>query len=92
MNPLATRNGANAELILPYGCKLVDLMVEGEEVTEFNEYAKALPSIQLSPRSLCDIELLAFGALSPLNRFMGKADYDRVLEEIGHQFRPLAYG
>jgi sulfate adenylyltransferase len=33
-------------------------------------------------RSLCDLELLATGAFSPLDRFMGKADYDRVLEEM----------
>ncbi len=44
--------------------------------------AQALPTIQLSPRSLCDLELLATGAFSPLERFMGEADYRRVLTEM----------
>ena len=44
--------------------------------------ATRLPSIQLSPRALCDLELLATGAFSPLDRFMGRADYLRVLAEM----------
>jgi len=70
------------ELISPYGGKLINLIAEGDERTDLIQYANTLPSIQLSPRSLCDIELLATGAFSPLDRFMGKADYVRVLEEM----------
>ena len=44
--------------------------------------AKELPTIRLSDRSICDLELLATGAFSPLDRFMGAADYGRVLEEM----------
>lgn len=44
--------------------------------------AKELPSIKLSDRSICDLELLATGAFSPLDRFMGAADYARVLGEM----------
>jgi sulfate adenylyltransferase len=33
-------------------------------------------------RNLCDLELLATGGFSPLDRFMGKADYERVLHEL----------
>src|SRR2546429_2251635 len=40
------------------------------------------PSLQLAPRSVCDLELLATGAFSPLDRFMGRADYARVLDEM----------
>lgn len=36
----------------------------------------------MSQRSLCDIELLATGAFSPLERFMGQADYANVVEEM----------
>jgi sulfate adenylyltransferase len=32
--------------------------------------ANRLPSIQLSSRSLCDLELLAVGGFSPLDRFV----------------------
>jgi sulfate adenylyltransferase len=39
-------------------------------------------SIHLSDRSICDLELLATGAFSPLDRFMSAADYERVLAEM----------
>lgn len=69
-------------LIPPYGGRLVDLVVAGEERDELVRKARDLPSLQLSARSLCDLELLATGAFSPLDRFMGKANYARVLEEM----------
>ena len=69
-------------LIPPYGGKLVDLVVDDEERDELAAKAKTLPSVQLSPRSVCDLELLATGAFSPLDRFMGKAAYTSVLEEM----------
>ena len=70
------------EIIRPYRGELVNLLVEGEERAELVERANKLPSVQLSHRSLCDLELLAVGGFSPLNRFMGKADYTRVLQEM----------
>ncbi|RPI22347.1 MAG: adenylyltransferase, partial [Chloroflexota bacterium] len=70
------------QLIPPYGGTLVNLVVSGEEREELLEASKHLPSVQLSARALCDLELLATGAFSPLNRFMGKADYERVLTEM----------
>ena len=72
----------NGILISPYGGTLVDLMVSGEEREELLEKSSRLPSVQISMRSLCDLELLATGAFSPLDRFMGKADYERVLTEM----------
>jgi sulfate adenylyltransferase len=69
------------DLVTPYGGKLVNLLVEGEERARLISSASKLPSIQLSHRSLCDLEMMAVGAFSPLDRFMGKADYERVLEE-----------
>ncbi|MDI7275710.1 MAG: bifunctional sulfate adenylyltransferase/adenylylsulfate kinase [Anaerolineae bacterium] len=70
-------------MIEPYGGKLVDLLLpEGQELEEWMARGNSLPSVQLSPRSLCDLELLATGAFSPLDRFMGEADYRRVLAEM----------
>ena len=69
-------------LISPYGGTLVNLMVNGEEREEWIEKSSRLPVVQISPRSLCDLELLATGAFSPLTRFMGKADYQRVINEM----------
>ena len=71
-----------AELITPYGGELIDLVVKGEEREELLEKSSHLPSLQISQRALCDLELLATGAFSPLDRFMGKADYEKVLTEM----------
>ena len=69
-------------LISPYGGKLINLVVSSEERQELQEKANRLPSVKISARSLCDLELLATGAFSPLDRFMGKGDYERVLTEM----------
>jgi len=69
-------------LIAPYGGGLVNLLVSDQERKELVGKANDFPSLQLSFRSLCDLELLATGAFSPLKRFMGKADYEHVLEEM----------
>jgi sulfate adenylyltransferase len=69
-------------LIAPYGGKLVDLLVPTEQVEELKDYATHLPSLQISARSVCDLELLATGAFSPLDRFMGQEDHQRVLDEM----------
>ncbi|MEZ4515885.1 MAG: bifunctional sulfate adenylyltransferase/adenylylsulfate kinase [Chloroflexota bacterium] len=69
-------------LITPYGGALVDLMVPAEEREEVREYAAGLPSIRISERAVCDLELLAVGAFSPLDRFMGQADHQSVLDTM----------
>jgi sulfate adenylyltransferase len=69
-------------LIGPFGGRLVNLLVDPEGRVSLAERAGRLSSVQLSPRSLCDLELLATGAFSPLDRFMREADYRRVVEEM----------
>ncbi len=77
-------------LIAPCGEKLVDLIVSAERAEELKALSAEIPSIQLSERAACDLELLATGAYSPLDRFMGQADYERVIHEMrladGHLF------
>ena len=73
---------SKSKLIAPYGGKLVNLVAEGEERDVLIERSKGLKGIQISARALNDLELLATGAFSPLDRFMGKADYERVLSEM----------
>jgi sulfate adenylyltransferase len=75
-------NSKQTKMISPYGGELINLVVDGEERQELLERSSRLPSVQISQRALCDLELLATGAFSPLDRFMGKADYDRVLTEM----------
>jgi sulfate adenylyltransferase len=69
-------------LITPYGGSLVDLLVQGHEREELLKKANGYPYIHLTPRQLCDIELLAVGAFSPLDRFLGQADYQSVLHQM----------
>ena len=77
-------------LVPPHGGVLVDLLAPEAALPELKAAASRLPSIQLSDRSVCDLELLATGAFSPLDRFLGQADYQRVLAEMrltgGHLF------
>ena len=70
------------ELATPYGGTLVQLLLSEQARNEQLREAHALPFIQLSDRSLNDLELLAVGAFSPLDRFMGRADYERVLKDM----------
>ena len=69
-------------LISPYGGKLVDLVVTGEERADLIKLAGAYPTIRLTPRQNHDLELLAVGAFSPLDRFMGQADYSAVINNM----------
>ena len=69
-------------LISPYGGTLVDLVVSGDAAEALKAQASRLPSLQVSERVVCDLELLATGAFSPLDRFMGQADFQRVCAEM----------
>ena len=69
-------------LIPPYGGELIDLTVPQDQVADIKARASGLPSIQLSERATCDFELLAIGAFSPLDRFMGEEDYRRTVGEM----------
>ncbi len=75
----ATRSAA---LIAPYGGALVDLLTPQHEREALKAYASELPSLQVSDRVVCDLEMLAVGAFSPLDRFMGQADHQRVLHDM----------
>ena len=72
----------NSILIPPYGGRLVDLVVGDDYATELKARASGLPSVQLSERTSCDLELLATGGFSPLDRFMSEEDYRGVLDDM----------
>jgi len=64
------------ELIRPHGGYLVDRTGSRPENVD------SLEQITLSSRELSDLDMLASGALSPLEGFMGRDDYERVLEDM----------
>ncbi len=65
-------------LIAPHGGTLCDL-VAGADQDAALEAAHELPSIALTPRQACDIELILNGGFSPLKGFMNEADYNGVV-------------
>lgn len=65
----------------PYGGKLVDLIVSPERAAEIKAAAKDYASLTLDERGLYDLELLSVGGYSPLESFLGRTDYERVVHE-----------
>ena len=74
--------GPITKLISPYGGKLINLCVADGVRASLIERANRLHSIRLSEREVCDLELLAVGGFSPLDQFMGQADYQQVLDSM----------
>jgi len=69
-------------LIRAHGGALVDLMVSPARATELKAESLGWPSWDLTPRQLCDLELLLNGGFSPLRGFMGRADYESVRDRM----------
>ena len=69
-------------LIEPHGGELVDLIVDSAAANQLKESSKDWPSWDLTPRQICDLELLLNGAFSPLRGFMTTADYDSVCKDM----------
>ena len=66
----------SANLIEPHGGKLVDRTGSRPDGVERFE------QIALTSRELSDLDMLASGALSPLEGFMARHDYERVVDEM----------
>lgn len=66
----------------PHGGELVDLMVGPQRSAEAQANSRDWPSWDLTPRQLCDVELLLNGGFSPLRGFMCRADYEGVCNKM----------
>ena len=51
-------------------------------IEALKQEAGDLESIVLNPVQMCDFEMIANGGFAPLDRFMGKADYENVLSNM----------
>lgn len=67
---------------MPHGGRLVNRLLEGEQREAWIRKSKTLKSITVSPRIVSDLELISVGAMSPNEGFMGKDDYESVVESM----------
>jgi sulfate adenylyltransferase len=70
------KTAETTQLIEPHGGKLVDCTGPRPDGIE------RLEQIPLTSRELSDLDMIASGALSPLEGFMNQHDYERVVEEM----------
>mmetsp|Transcript_17815 Transcript_17815/g.34556 ORF Transcript_17815/g.34556 Transcript_17815/m.34556 type:complete len:433 (-) Transcript_17815:141-1439(-) len=66
---------------VPHGGSLVDLILKTDEEKEA-AIAKCSKEMQLTPRQLCDVELIMNGGFSPLTGFMDEATYKSVVDNV----------
>ncbi len=68
--------------IAPHGGKLISRLATSAQRTALQERLFMLPRLELSPRALADLDLIGVGAFSPLTGFLGRADYDSVVQRM----------
>jgi len=66
----------------PHGGYLNPLVVEGQERERLCATAQQSPAITLTSREASDLAMLATGAFSPLDGFLGKDDYKSVVHDM----------
>ena len=81
MNESLTSRSAGL-LIEPHGGTLCELTVGAERALELKAEAVNIPSWDLTPRQVFDLELILNGGFSPLSGFMGRDDYASVCAEM----------
>ncbi|MGH7351299.1 MAG: sulfate adenylyltransferase [Candidatus Methylomirabilales bacterium] len=68
--------------IAPHGGRLINRLIAPEEREEARRRSRELKQVRLNRRQISDLDLIGIGALSPLEGFMGQADYERVTEDM----------
>jgi sulfate adenylyltransferase len=69
-------------LISPHGEDLKPLLLKGETLKEALHKAKTLHKIRMTTRERDDLIMMGIGAFSPLEGFMGKADWQGICDEM----------
>ncbi|MBN1838072.1 MAG: sulfate adenylyltransferase [Spirochaetales bacterium] len=70
------------KLVPPHGGTLKPLLLQGEELAEERRRAASLPKVPLNSKEASDSVMLAMGAFSPLEGFLGRADYLGTVERM----------
>ncbi|HEX4666127.1 MAG TPA: bifunctional sulfate adenylyltransferase/adenylylsulfate kinase [Chthoniobacterales bacterium] len=71
-----------SHLIPPHGGELINLILDREEAADTKAASRDFPSWDLTPRQICDLEMLLNGGFSPLTGFMNRADYEGVCADM----------
>jgi sulfate adenylyltransferase len=71
-----------AMLIEAHGGKLVNRVASTQEADAIRSRLSGLAGVRLSDRQLSDLEMIAIGGFSPLDGFMGSADYRGVVNDM----------
>src|ERR1700735_1436125 len=66
----------------PHGGELVNLIASRERAAELQRNSREWASWDLTPRQVCDLELLLNGGFSPLRGFMSRADYESTCAQM----------
>jgi len=82
MSTVIERNVTKAALIPPHGGKLVNRLAAEPARSKLVTEAEGLPKVALDVQQQCDVEMIAIGAFSPLEGFMGAKDYRSVCERM----------
>jgi sulfate adenylyltransferase len=69
-------------LIAPHGGQLINLLLNREDAADTKAASRDFPSWDLTPRQICDLEMLLSGGFSPLTGFMNKSDYESVCSNM----------
>jgi len=67
---------------IPHGGKLINRILRGKDREMAELKARELRKIPLTSREVSDLEMMAVGALSPLEGFMCKDDYHSVIDTM----------
>ncbi len=79
-----------SQTIPAHGGTLIDAFVPSAERADAASRAASLPKIELNRRQISDLELIAIGAASPLNGFVGHDDYVGIVDKM-HLANGLAW-
>jgi len=82
-NPATTGSHPSDDHLIPaHGGELVNLLVDADRATELRQTSRDWPSWDLTPRQICDLELLLNGGFSPLRGFMNRAEFESVAKDM----------
>lgn len=72
----------HSEGIAPHGGHLVNRIATPAQRQEFLGLSEKLPRIELTNRSVSDLQMIAIGGFSPLIGFMEQKDYETVVTDM----------